>query len=55
MLFGSDCLVLFFEDFSTSYSYTRIGHIEDAGDFVDTLTSGNVEVTFETGEQEEKT
>ena len=52
MLFGSDCLVHFFEDFSTSYSYTRIGHIEDAG--CSTLTSGTVEVTFETGEQGEK-
>lgn len=54
MLFGSDCLVLFFEDFSTSYSYTRIGHIEDAVNFADTLAGGTVEVTFETGEQEEK-
>ena len=44
----------FFEDFSTSYSYTRIGHIEDAGNFADTLASGTVEVMFETGEQEEK-
>ena len=44
----------FFEDFSTSYSYTRIGHSEDAGNFADTLASGTVEVRFETGEQEEK-
>lgn len=50
MLFGSDCLVLFFEDFNTSYSYTRIGHVEDAGSFTNALKSGTVEVTFETGE-----
>lgn len=52
MLFGSDCLVLFFDDFSNSYSYTRIGHIENGEAFADALGDGNVEVTFETGEQE---
>lgn len=50
MLFGSDCLVLFFADFSTTYSYTRIGHVEDAANFASALKSGTVEVTFETGE-----
>lgn len=50
MLFGSDCLVLFFDDFSNSYSYTRIGHIEDEEAFADALEDGTVEVSFETGE-----
>lgn len=50
MLFGSDCLVLFYEDFSTSYSYTRIGHVEDEEAFADALGDGTVEVSFETGE-----
>lgn len=50
MLFGSDCLVLFFEDFSTSYSYTRIGHIEEEEEFVNALSEGTVEVTFAAGE-----
>lgn len=50
MLFGSDCLVLFYDDFSTSYSYTRIGHIEDGEAFADVLGEGTVEVSFETGE-----
>lgn len=50
MLFGSDCLVLFYDDFSTSYSYTRIGHIEDGEAFADALGEGTVEVSFETGE-----
>lgn len=47
MLFGSDCLVLFYEDFSTSYSYTKIGHIEEEEAFVNALSEGTVEVTFE--------
>lgn len=50
MLFGSDCLVLFFDDFDNSYSYTRIGHIEDREAFADALEDGTVEVSFETGE-----
>ena len=50
MLFGSDCLVLFFEDFTTSYNYTRIGHIEEEEAFVKALSGGTVEVTFEAGE-----
>lgn len=49
MLFGSDCLVLFFEDFSSSYNYTRIGHIEEEEAFVNALSGGTVEVTFGTG------
>lgn len=50
MLFGSDCLVLFFEDFSTSYNYTRIGHIEEEEAFVKALSGGTVEITFEAEE-----
>ena len=50
MLFDSDCLVLFFEDFSTSYSYTRIGHIDEEEEFVNALSEGTVEVTFAAGE-----
>lgn len=29
MLFGSSCLVLFYESFSTNYSYTKIGEFVD--------------------------
>lgn len=50
MLFGSDCLVLFFDDFNTSYSYTRIGYVEDAQRFAGALADGTVEVTFRAGE-----
>lgn len=29
MLYGNNCIVLFYEAFSTSYSYTRLGRVED--------------------------
>ena len=47
MLFGDDCLVVFYKDFKTTYSYTRIGHIENATDLEQTLGRGSVTITFE--------
>lgn len=29
MLYGNNCLVLFYESFDTTYSYTKIGHISN--------------------------
>ncbi len=46
MLFGSDCLVLFYESFSTSYSYTPLATISDPSKLKDALGNGNVQVTF---------
>lgn len=47
MLFGDDSLVVFYKDFKTTYSYTRIGHIENAADLEQTLGRGCVTITFE--------
>ncbi|MBO7098037.1 MAG: hypothetical protein J6W11_05320 [Alphaproteobacteria bacterium] len=47
MLFGDDCLVVFYKDFKATYSYTRIGYIENAADLEQTLGRGSVTITFE--------
>lgn len=46
MLYGNDCLVLFYEKFNTSYSYTKIGNIDNANNLKKDLGNSNVNITF---------
>ena len=48
MLYGSECIVLFYESFSTPYSYTPIGRVQNPEGLAEALGSGNVTVTFKT-------
>ena len=46
-LYGNNCLVIFYDSFNTSYSYTNLGSIDDVDGFLSELGSGSVNITFE--------
>jgi hypothetical protein len=46
MLYGNDTLVVFYETFRSSYSYTRIGRIAESAGLAQALGPGNSRIGF---------
>ncbi len=46
MLYGSDCLVVFYKSFSTTYTYTRIGRITNTKGLKKAAGKGRISVRF---------
>lgn len=46
MLYGNDCLVVFYKSHQTTYNYTRIGKIADVSKLVETVANGSIKAEF---------
>ena len=47
MLFGDNCLVIFYKSFSTRYRYTKLGYIKNTEDLENSFGKGDISITFE--------
>lgn len=46
MLYGSDCLVVFYKSFSNSFHYTKLGKINNPSKLANAVGNGNIQITF---------
>lgn len=46
MLYGGNCLVLFYDFFSTTYRYTKIESMVDTKGLLSALGPGSVKISF---------
>jgi len=46
MLYGSNTVVIFYETFRSSYTYTRLGRVDDPDDLSRVLGGGDIRVVF---------
>lgn len=44
MLYGKDCLVIFYDTFNTNYSYIKIGKIDNSEDLKEVVGKHDIEV-----------
>ena len=47
MLFGSNCVVIFYKDFSSNYSYTKLGKIDNPAGLLEAGGKGNIRVRLD--------
>lgn len=47
MLYNDNCLVIFYEDFQTSYRYTKIGEITNPTNLKEVVKDGDIKVLIE--------
>ena len=45
-LYGNNCLVLFYETFNTSYTYTLLGSVQDSDELDKVINSDDITVKF---------
>lgn len=55
MLYGDNCVVVFYETFTTTYQYTPIGHITNPEGLKEAIGSGKVTINFTIKNKENET